>query len=86
MPPIRFIRVIRGWFPGFPRIKRCFLGERFCRNFRGDAAVIAHAHHTVVCDAADLRPWHVPFVENLTDEVFFAVLGNNQHSLLRFAE
>ena len=70
----------------FARIKRRFFGERFRRNFGGNGAVIAHAHHAVVGDATDLRARHIPFVENLAHDFFFSTFHDDQHSLLRFAQ
>ena len=70
----------------FARIERRFIGERFRRNFGGDGAVVAHAHHAVVRYAADLRARHIPFFKNLAHDLFFAALRDDQHSFLRFAQ
>src|SRR4030095_190100 len=67
-------------------IKRSFISQSFRWNFRCYRPVVSDAHDAVARNAADLRAWHVPFVEHLTNDIFPAALCNNQHSFLRLAE
>ena len=70
----------------FARVQRRFFGKRFRRNFSGDRAVVAHAHHPIIRHTTDFRARHVPLVENFTHNIFFSALGDDQHAFLGFAQ
>ena len=70
----------------FAGIKRRFIGQRLRGNLRGECSVVADAHHAVVGDTTDFGAGHVPFFEDLAHHFFVAALGDDEHSLLRFAE
>lgn len=69
-----------------PRIERRLVGKRFGWNLGSDAPVIADAHDAVVGYATNFRARHVPLIENFAHDIFLAAFGDDQHSLLRFAQ
>ena len=73
-------------FAEFALINRRFVGEFFGGNVRDRLAVVLDDHAAGVGDEADFRPGQVPFVENALHLGFAALLDDDQHALLRFAE
>ena len=69
-----------------PLVARPFFGQRVRGNFGGDAAMMQHAQHAIVGDAADFDGVESPFVEYVEDFALAAAFGDQQHALLRFAE
>ena len=67
------------------------INRRFVRQFRGgnvghNLAVILHHHTPGVGDKAYFRPWQIPLVKNPFHIFFAALVDDEKHPLLRFAE
>ncbi len=67
-------------------VKRRLIGQRAIGNFRHDFAVMAHAQLAVAGHAADGDGVETPLAEDLEDFFFAALVGHEQHALLRFRE
>ena len=67
-------------------IQRSVVGQRGIGNFSHDFAVLQHPHFRLADYAADGHGVESPLLENAEDFLFAAVLGDQQHALLRLAE
>ena len=67
-------------------VQRRLVGQRLVGNFRDDLAVLQHAHRRLGDDAADGDGIESPLLEDAEDFVFAALLGDQQHALLRLAQ
>ena len=67
-------------------VDRRVLGQLFRRNLGGDLSADFDAHHAVVGHPADRDAVQVPFAKDLLDLFLAALLRDEQHPLLRFAE
>ena len=78
-------RGLRARLP-FARVKRRVVGEFRGGDFHGELAVIEHAHHAVVLHHADFRVGQVPLFKDVHHGLLVALLHDDEHALLRFAQ
>ena len=67
-------------------IDRSIVGQRGVRNLGDNLAVLQHAHGWLIDDAADGDRVQSPLLEDAEDLVLAALLGHQQHALLRLAQ
>ena len=69
-----------------PMVERSLVGERLVGNLGDNFAVLQHAHRRLIDHAADGDRVQSPLFEDAKDFVFAALLGDQQHALLRLAQ
>src|SRR5579875_124428 len=67
-----------------PVIEGRFIGQFAIGNFGNGLAVLLHAQFAIACDLADFDRVQPPFAKHAEDLVFSALIGHQQHALLRF--
>ncbi len=76
----------RSPFRGFTMVNRCFVGEGGGGNFRHNGSILPNAHHAVVSDASDIGVGKIPFFKNFAHTILLALVNDDEHALLGFAE
>ncbi len=85
---VLWLFTIDWWFPARQRtlVNRRIVGEGGVRNFCNHLAVLQHPHLRIPRHSADFDRVESPLFKDAEDLIFAALLRDQQHALLRFAQ